>query len=137
MGYTYRAMARCSGIEARCVRRAAGVRRDVAVARRRAGGRARAAARAGAARRPATQVTPPRMLALPCVACSGRPAPRAPPRRAPAPAQPRDTPARCPAPRRRLRDAVARIRTVSTPPPPTHTHIPVWPPTKILIIQTS
>ncbi|CAH0720765.1 unnamed protein product, partial [Brenthis ino] len=43
-------------VEARCVRRAAGVRRDVAVAGRGAGGRARAAARVGAARRPATQV---------------------------------------------------------------------------------
>ncbi|CAH2086550.1 unnamed protein product [Euphydryas editha] len=44
-------------VEARCVRRAAGVRRDVAVAGRGARRHARAAARAGAARRAATQVT--------------------------------------------------------------------------------
>lgn len=108
------------------MRRAAGVRRDVAVARRRARGRARAAARAGAARRPATQVPPPRMLALPCVACSPRSAAPRPPRRAPAPAPapaPRvRTPARCTQPRRRLRDAVARIRTVST-----HRPAPIYP----------
>lgn len=115
-------------VEARCVRRTAGVRRDVAVAGRRAGRRARAAARAGAARRTAPQVPRMLVLALPCVACSVRVRVRgraarsqrsARPQPAPAPARPALAPRAPPARRHPLapRRAIRRLRPVSTLPP--------------------